>query len=92
MKTTPISTRLNKNVLRIDDGLIKDAHLMSLIEKACSQACQAIAPAWPLDRAIAVNPHWSRIEDVSTSGSGSHGAIGEHTGLSITRHCASSLE
>nr|WP_314861028.1 DUF2309 domain-containing protein [uncultured Undibacterium sp.] len=31
------------------------------IEYACSQACQAIAPAWPLDRAIAVNPHWSRI-------------------------------
>ena len=33
----------------------------SQIEHACSQACQAIAPAWPLDRAIAVNPHWSRI-------------------------------
>ena len=31
------------------------------IEAACSQACRAIAPAWPLDRAIAVNPHWSRI-------------------------------
>ncbi|GAA5185712.1 YbcC family protein [Niveibacterium umoris] len=31
------------------------------IEQACAQACQAIAPAWPLDRAIAVNPHWSRI-------------------------------
>ena len=33
----------------------------SQIETACEQACQAIAPAWPLDRAIAVNPHWSRI-------------------------------
>ena len=31
------------------------------IEAACSRACQTIAPAWPLDRAIAVNPHWSRI-------------------------------
>ena len=31
------------------------------IEAACEQACQAIAPAWPLDRAIAVNPHWERI-------------------------------
>ena len=31
------------------------------IEQACAQACRAIAPAWPLDRAIAVNPHWSRI-------------------------------
>jgi uncharacterized protein len=31
------------------------------IEAACAQACRQIAPAWPLDRAIAVNPHWSRI-------------------------------
>jgi uncharacterized protein YbcC (UPF0753/DUF2309 family) len=31
------------------------------IEAACERACAAIAPAWPLDRAIAVNPHWSRI-------------------------------
>jgi uncharacterized protein YbcC (UPF0753/DUF2309 family) len=31
------------------------------VEAACAQACRAIAPAWPLDRAIAVNPHWSRI-------------------------------
>ncbi len=30
------------------------------IEAACEQACRAIAPAWPLDRAIAVNPHWQR--------------------------------
>ncbi|WP_157781949.1 putative inorganic carbon transporter subunit DabA, partial [Rubrivivax gelatinosus] len=31
------------------------------IEQACAQACATIAPAWPLDRAIAVNPHWQRI-------------------------------
>lgn len=31
------------------------------IERACAAACAAIAPAWPLDRAIAVNPHWGRI-------------------------------
>jgi uncharacterized protein YbcC (UPF0753/DUF2309 family) len=31
------------------------------ISAACERACQSIAPAWPLDRAIAVNPHWSRI-------------------------------
>lgn len=35
--------------------------LHAQIDKACSAACQAIAPSWPLDRAIAVNPHWSRI-------------------------------
>lgn len=38
-----------------------EAILHSQIEAACASACQAIAPAWPLDRAIAVNPHWSRI-------------------------------
>ena len=37
------------------------AELQNQIEAACDLACQAIAPAWPLDRAIAVNPHWSRI-------------------------------
>ena len=31
------------------------------VDAACAQACRAIAPAWPLDRAIAVNPHWERI-------------------------------
>jgi uncharacterized protein YbcC (UPF0753/DUF2309 family) len=31
------------------------------VDAACDQACRAIAPAWPLDRAIAVNPHWERI-------------------------------
>ena len=31
------------------------------IDAACEAACRAIAPTWPLDRAIAVNPHWSRI-------------------------------
>ncbi len=31
------------------------------IDAACAKACRAIAPAWPLDRAIAVNPHWERI-------------------------------
>lgn len=37
-----------------------DGELEMRIEAACEQACQAIAPAWPLDRAIAVNPHWAR--------------------------------
>ena len=42
----------------VPDG---DERLMARIDAACEQACQAIAPAWPLDRAIAVNPHWGRI-------------------------------
>lgn len=38
-----------------------DAALWPQIDAACTRACTMIAPAWPLDRAIAVNPHWSRI-------------------------------
>ena len=46
--------------VRHDCADSEDQH-SSLIERACQRACQAIAPTWPLDRAIAVNPHWSRI-------------------------------
>ena len=35
--------------------------LRARIDAACEQACAQIAPAWPLDRSIAVNPHWKRI-------------------------------
>lgn len=38
-----------------------EADFNARVEAACAQACRAIAPAWPLDRAIAVNPHWERI-------------------------------
>jgi uncharacterized protein YbcC (UPF0753/DUF2309 family) len=31
------------------------------VDEACERACATIAPMWPLDRAIAVNPHWHRI-------------------------------
>jgi len=46
---------------RVPTALIADELLCERIETPCEQACQAIAPAWPLDRAIAVNPHWERI-------------------------------
>lgn len=39
-----------------------DQALKQVIDHACQQACAAIAPSWPLDRAIAVNPHWGRID------------------------------
>ena len=32
------------------------------VTAACDRACATIAPSWPLDRSIAVNPHWGRIE------------------------------
>ncbi len=38
-----------------------DGVVQARIETACEQACTSIAPAWPLDRAIAVNPHWARV-------------------------------
>ncbi|MCQ8896601.1 DUF2309 domain-containing protein [Limnobacter humi] len=31
------------------------------LDEAVQRACGAIAPTWPLDQAIAVNPHWQRI-------------------------------
>ncbi len=42
-------------------GAVRADASIAGIDHACRQACAAIAPAWPLDRAIAVNPHWSRI-------------------------------
>lgn len=35
--------------------------VLDQIETACQQACAMIAPSWPLDQSIAVNPHWKRI-------------------------------
>jgi uncharacterized protein YbcC (UPF0753/DUF2309 family) len=39
-----------------------DVHFLQDVESACQQACETIAPAWPLDRSIAVNPHWKRVQ------------------------------
>ena len=34
----------------------------SAVESAVEAACRSIAPAWPLDRFIAVNPYWGWID------------------------------
>ncbi|HWT28542.1 MAG TPA: putative inorganic carbon transporter subunit DabA, partial [Methylophilaceae bacterium] len=47
--------------VHVADHSPSDAGFVAKVEQACRDACAAIAPAWPLDRAIAVNPHWSRI-------------------------------
>ena len=47
--------------IRMAPALSIAASMDRRIDAACVQACRAIAPAWPLDRAIAVNPHWERI-------------------------------
>ncbi|MGN6328857.1 MAG: YbcC family protein [Rhodanobacter sp.] len=31
------------------------------VREACAQAVHSIAPSWPLDGAVAINPHWYRI-------------------------------
>lgn len=31
------------------------------LRRAVASACSGIMPAWPLDQAVAVNPHWRRI-------------------------------
>lgn len=41
---------------------VADAQFVAAVDAACQQACEAIAPAWPLDRSIAVNPHWKRVQ------------------------------
>ena len=33
------------------------------IDAAIESACNSVAPTWPLDRFIAVNPYWGRIKD-----------------------------
>ena len=35
---------------------------MTLWMEAAERACSRIAPSWPLDRFIAVNPFWSRTD------------------------------
>ena len=32
------------------------------LQAALARACASIMPAWPLDQAVAVNPHWRRID------------------------------
>lgn len=43
------------------DHYVTQSSWLNRLDKACLLACQAIAPSWPLDSAIAVNPHWKRI-------------------------------
>ena len=37
-------------------------HQAYALAEAVAQACDRIAPSWPLDRFIAVNPHWGWID------------------------------
>lgn len=46
--------------LVLNDSAPSDS-TVDIIESACQQACAMIAPSWPLDQSIAVNPHWKRI-------------------------------
>lgn len=61
MPTTDVSPGLETRNAASPASEPVSAEWQEQIETACAQACRMIAPAWPLDRAIAVNPHWSRI-------------------------------
>ena len=37
-------------------------HQVHALADAVAQACDRIAPSWPLDRFIAVNPHWGWVD------------------------------
>lgn len=39
-------------------------------------ACQRIAPSWPLDRLIAVNPHWGWVDQPITEAAAAVGVLG----------------
>ncbi|MEO7065839.1 MAG: DUF2309 domain-containing protein [Rhodanobacter sp.] len=45
-------------VLAVENGTDAQA-----IQAACAMAVHSITPSWPLDGAVAVNPHWRRIGD-----------------------------
>lgn len=34
----------------------------AMLQNAAARACSRIMPAWPLDQAVAVNPHWRRLD------------------------------
>ncbi|TAM09526.1 MAG: DUF2309 domain-containing protein [Nevskiaceae bacterium] len=38
-----------------------DLALTAVLKAALAHACGTIAPSWPLDQAVAVNPHWRRL-------------------------------
>lgn len=56
MNTTVLNTK--ETELNFDNPLEFSAR----VSEACQNACNAIAPAWPLDQSIAVNPHWKRVD------------------------------
>lgn len=51
--------------------IVVDAELARIIESACAR----IAPAWPLDRMIAVNPYWGWVEQPITEAAARIGAL-----------------
>jgi uncharacterized protein YbcC (UPF0753/DUF2309 family) len=48
--------------LQTDQDRDPDGHQDSEIHAAIDCACARIAPTWPLDRFIAVNPYWGQLE------------------------------
>jgi uncharacterized protein YbcC (UPF0753/DUF2309 family) len=51
--------------------IVADPELLEVVETACAR----IAPAWPLDRLIAVNPYWGWVDRPITTAAAALGAI-----------------
>ncbi len=49
----------------------RDPELLAVVETACTR----IAPAWPLDRLIAVNPYWGWVHQPITAAAADVGAL-----------------
>jgi uncharacterized protein YbcC (UPF0753/DUF2309 family) len=58
----PVPTRVRAGLAPAGTPVHEHRRIDQACEQACEQACRSIAPAWPLDRAIAVNPHWERTD------------------------------
>ena len=61
VSSTAVTQRPGSPAPGIEPQLADSVPQAHQIDMAIQQAVRSIAPAWPLDRAIAVNPHWSRI-------------------------------
>jgi uncharacterized protein YbcC (UPF0753/DUF2309 family) len=61
MTLDPIANTVESVSTHAHPSIRVSTSMETRIETAGEQACAAIAPAWPLDRAIAVNPHWARV-------------------------------
>ena len=60
-----MDTSMSNSTTHLDADAVSvslDAQQLARIQNAANQACHNIAPVWPLDQSIAVNPYHQRID------------------------------